>query len=92
MDACINNHASVRMIEESELKADCLKLIHEVADSGTEIVIARDGRPIALLVPCRKQPKSLFGIDRGRLDMLGDVDAPLNVAWEAATDEVQEGS
>ena len=77
-------------IKASEFKARCLKLMDEVADSGAEYVITKNGRPISRLVPYRKRPKSLFGIDRGRLEILGDIDEPLDVAWEADTCEIRE--
>jgi antitoxin (DNA-binding transcriptional repressor) of toxin-antitoxin stability system len=57
----------------------------EVADSGNEIVITRNGRPVSRLVPYREKPKSLFGIDKGRIQIVGDVGEPIDVEWEAAT-------
>ena len=85
MDTHNAGHARVRTIKASEFKATCLKLMDEIANSGAEIVITRNGRPVARLVPFRKKPKSLFGIDRGRLETLDDIDEPLDVAWEAST-------
>ena len=84
------NPAGVRTIKASEFKARCLKLMDEVADNGAEIVITKNGRPVSRLVPWRKKPDTLFGIDRGKLEILGDVDEPLDVAWEAETGGVQE--
>ena len=84
------NPAGVRTIKASEFKARCLKLMDEVADNGAEIVITKNGRPVSRLVPWRKKPDTLFGIDRGKLEILGDVDEPLDVAWEAETGRVQE--
>ena len=79
-----------RTIKASEFKARCLKLMDEVAESGAEYVVTKNGRPVSRLVPYRKKPKSLFGIDRGRLEILGDIDEPLDVEWEAATGKVRE--
>ena len=77
--------AGVRTITASEFKARCIELMDEVADSGVEIVITKYGRPVSRLVPCRKKPDTLFGIDREKLEILGDIDGPLDVAWEAET-------
>ena len=86
-----NTHPpGTRTIKASEFKARCLKLMDEVADSGAEYVITKNGRPISRLVPYRKKPKSLFGIDRGRLEILGDIDEPLDVTWEAEAGEIWE--
>ena len=82
--------AGTRTIKASEFKARCLKLMDEVADSGAEIVITKSGRPVSRLVPYRKKPDTLFGIDRGKLEIHGDIDEPLDVAWEAEADGVQE--
>ena len=72
-----------RTIKASEFKAKCLKLMDEVAESGEEIVITKNGRPTAKLVACRERPKTLFGIDRGKLEILGDIISPIEVEWEA---------
>ena len=85
MDTYNADPPGTRTIKASEFKAKCLKLMDEVADSGAEYVITKNGRPISRLVPYRKKPKSLIGIDRGRLEILGDIDEPLGVTWEAAT-------
>ena len=82
--------AGVRTIKASEFKARCLKLMDEVADSGAEIVITKNGRPVSRLLPYRKKPDTLFGIDRGKLEILGDLDEPLDVAWEAEAGRVRE--
>ncbi len=73
----------IRTIKASEFKAKCLRLMDEVANTGQEVVISKNGRLIARLVPYRKKPESLFGIDHGRIEILGDIIAPLDVDWEA---------
>ena len=46
-----------RTIKASEFKTKCLKLMDEVAASGEEIVITKNGRPVSRLVPYREEPK-----------------------------------
>ena len=75
-----------RTIKASEFKATCLRLMDEVAASGEEIVITKNGRPTARLVPCRKQFRDWFGADRGRIAILGDVVSPIDAEWEAQAD------
>lgn len=70
----------------SEFKAKCLQLMDEVATGGGEVIITKHGRPISRLVPYRTKPSTLFGIDRGRIQVLGDIVGPVDVAWEAETD------
>ena len=74
---------STRTVKASEFKAKCLKLMDEVAESGEEIVITKNGRPISRLAPYREKPESLFGVDKGRIDLRGDIVAPIEGPWEA---------
>lgn len=75
-----------KIIKASEFKAKCLKLMDEVAASGEEIVITKNGRPVSRLAPYRTKPATLFGIDRGRIEVLGDIGEPIDVAWESDAD------
>ena len=77
--------AGFRTIKASEFKAKCLKLMDEVAESGEEIVITKHGRPVSRLAPYRAKPKAPFGRDQGKIRVLGDVTAPVDVAWETET-------
>ncbi len=83
MSATNPEPSGVRTIKASEFKARCLKLMDEVAESGGEIVITKNGRPVSRLVPYRARPESLFGIDRGRFEIIGDIVEPVDVEWEA---------
>ena len=74
------------MIKASEFKAKCLKLMDEVAENGEEIVITKNGKPVARLTAYRERPKTLFGIDKGRLEILGDIISPMDIEWEAEVD------
>ncbi|MDE0033960.1 MAG: type II toxin-antitoxin system prevent-host-death family antitoxin [Deltaproteobacteria bacterium] len=78
-------------IKASEFKAKCLKLMDHVADSGDQIIITKNGRPISRLVPYREKPKSLFGIDRGSIEILGDVIEPVEMEWEADSGRIWSG-
>ena len=77
------NPNGLRMIKASEFKAKCLKLMDEVAENGQEIVITKNGKPVAKLTAYRERPKTLFGIDKGRLEIMGDIISPIDVEWEA---------
>ena len=72
-----------RTMKASEFKAKCLRLMDEVAEDGGEIVITKNGKPVAKLTAFRERPKSLFGIDQSRLTILGDLVSPIDVEWEA---------
>ena len=73
-----------RTIKASEFKATCLRLMDEVAESGEEIIITKNGKPIAKLTPHRKQPRRPWiGADRDIIRIHGDIVSPIDVVWEA---------
>ncbi len=74
---------SQRTIKASEFKSKCLKLMDEVAESGEEIVITKNGKPVAKLTAFQERPKTLFGAGRDRMKILGDIISPIDVEWEA---------
>jgi prevent-host-death family protein len=85
METSKDKSTGPRTIKASEFKARCLQLMDEVADSGEEIVITKNGRPVSRLVPYRKKPENLFGIDRGIIQIHGDIVEPIDVEWNAVT-------
>lgn len=60
-----------------EAKTHLSRLLDDVS-SGEEVVITRRGQPAARLVAIRTGPRRAFGIDRGRLVVPVDFDAPLD--------------
>ncbi len=81
------NAAGARTIKASEFKAKCLQLMDEIANSGDEIVITKYGRPVSKLVPYRRKPRDLFGIDKGRIKILGDIVSPMPAEWFEDSDD-----
>ena len=80
---------ATRTIKASEFKARCLKLMDEVAETGQEIVITKNGRPVSRLTPYMRELKAPFGQDRDRIRVLGDIVSPMPAEWfeEPAKDE-----
>ena len=70
-----------RTIKASEFKARCLKLMDEVAESGEEIVITKNGRPVSRLAPYREKPNLAFGRNRDKIRILGDIVEPMPAEW-----------
>ncbi len=77
------NPGAPRTIKASEFKATCLKLMDEVAETGEEIIITKNGKPVAKLTPHQKRFKPPFGRDRDQLIFMGDILSPIDVVWEA---------
>ena len=72
-----------RHIKASEFKAKCLALIDEVARTGSAVIITKNGKPVAELVPHRPSGQSPRGILKNELFVTGDIISPLDVEWEA---------
>ncbi len=83
MDTHDNNLTDIRTIKASEFKAKCLELMDEAADSGIEIVITKNGRPVSRLVPYREKKPNMFGRDRDKIRIIGDIIEPIGVTWDA---------
>ncbi len=79
-----------RTIKASEFKAKCLKLMDEVAESGEEIVITKNGRPVSRLLPYRAKSKMAFGRNRDNIRIVGDIVEPMPAEWFDAADDSEE--
>ena len=73
----------IRNIKASEFKAKCLALMDEVARTGAAVVITKNGKPVAELVPHRPAGRNARGILKNELFVAGDIVSPLDVAWDA---------
>ena len=73
----------VRTFTASEFKAKCLKIMDEVAETGERVVITKRGKPVAELMQARELRKPIFGSMRNTMKIIGDIEAPLDVEWDA---------
>ena len=51
------------------------------AESGEEIVITKNGKPVSKLTPYRQRPKLLFGRNRDNIRILGDIVSSMPAEW-----------
>jgi len=65
-----------RSVEVHEAANHLSQLLDEVA-AGEEVLILRRGQPAARLVAVRTASRRVFGMDRDRLTIPDDFDAPL---------------
>jgi prevent-host-death family protein len=72
-----------KAIKASEFKAKCLALLDEVAASGNRLVITKNGKPVADVVPHQSAKRSPLGLLKGRMVIKGDIISPIDVEWEA---------
>lgn len=70
-------------IPAARFKTECLKLMDQVEKTREPIVITKHGRPVAQLSPVSSGPESLFGYMKDTMTIVGDITAPIEVAWSA---------
>ena len=65
----------------SQFKAQCLRVVDQVADTREVVILTRHGKQIAKIVPLdpEEDSKSLLG----SVTELEDVVAPIDEAWDA---------
>ncbi len=85
-----NDKRTGRTVTASEFKATCLKLMDEVAESGEEIVITKNGRPVSRLVPYCETPGLWFGRDRDVIQIKGDIVSPMPPEWYAKSEDSED--
>jgi len=76
---------SERRMAATEFRARCYRLMDEVAETGREVVITKRGKPVAQLRPIRPVRKSMFGRDKDIIKIHGDIEAPIDLEWDAET-------
>lgn len=72
----------MQTIKASEFKAKCLRFMDEVNQTGEEIVITKNGKPVSILKPYRIVPSTLFGLHKGKIESKDDLIAPLEISWD----------
>ena len=73
-------------ISKSALKARMLEYFRKVEQTGEELIVTSDGRPVLRVVPYRAQESvsELFADLRGQLAFSEDPDAPTTEEWRRA--------
>lgn len=70
---------NTKTMAAGEFKAKCLAVMDEVQSKRTPVIITKNGKPVAQMVPIidKKQPDPIFGFMRGKGRITGDITAPL---------------
>jgi len=63
----------MQTLKASEFKARCLKLMDKVQETGKEIVITKNGKPVSKLVPYHVKAPTLLGLHKDKISS-GDGD------------------
>ena len=76
-----------KYIAAAEFKANCLRLMDEVARQHRPIIITKRGKPVAKLVPVEQEPIVLFGYMAGTAKICGDIISPIEDAGWTGDDK-----
>jgi prevent-host-death family protein len=70
---------NTRTMAAGEFKAKCLAVMDEVQAKRTTVVVTKNGRPVAQMVPIidEKEPDPIFGFMRGKVKIVGDITKPI---------------
>jgi len=62
-----------------EFQSKCLELMEHVKENHEEVIITKDGKPVAKLISVEEETAGpLFGFMKGTVKINGDIFAPLN--------------
>ena len=68
----------------TEFKAKCLAVLDEVEKNGQTVTVTKRGRPVATVKRAPKARwKSLEGSWAGKVEIVGDIMAPMTDLWDA---------
>ena len=68
----------MRTMTASKFKATCLAVMDEVEAKRETVVVTKNGKPVAQLVPLPLQePDPIFGFYKGKLEIVGDIMSPI---------------
>jgi prevent-host-death family protein len=78
-----------KYIPATEFKANCLRLMDEVAQQRRPIIITKRGKPVAKLVPIEEEAIDLFGRMAGSIKICGDIINPIeDLGWTGDADNI----
>jgi prevent-host-death family protein len=70
-----------RTLKASECKAKFLGVLDEVANTRERVVVTKNGKPVAEIVPFVEKPRTLRGVMKESITIFGDLDDPLGAGW-----------
>jgi prevent-host-death family protein len=72
----------LRTIPAGIFKAQCLKLMDQVQQTGEEIIVTKHGKPVVRLVPAGGKVETLFGAMKDSATSRGDIIGPFFDEWQ----------
>jgi|KBSSwiStaDraftv2_1062776.scaffolds.fasta_scaffold26200_2 prevent-host-death family protein len=67
----------MKTMAAGEFKARCLRVMDGVQSTREAVVITKNGKPVAKLVPADEPSDEVFGCLAGEIEILGDIESPI---------------
>ena len=74
----------MKHIPAGTFKAHCLAVMKKVQATGEPVIVTKRGTPVVKLVPIQSEKDDIFGFMAGKVRIVGDIESPIPVEWEAA--------
>jgi prevent-host-death family protein len=75
----------MKQIPAGTFKARCLAIMKRVQATGEPVIVTKRGTPVVKLVPVQSEKDDIFGFMVGKVKIMGDIESPIPVEWEATT-------
>lgn len=75
----------MKTVSVTDFKAHCLEMLNEVSQTGQPVLLTKQGKPTAMVVPPPTAPLTKFELGRFRdsAKIVGDLISPSSEPWEA---------
>jgi len=67
----------MKTMAAGEFKARCLRVMDGVQSTREAVVITKNVKPVAKLVPADEPSDEVFGCLAGEIEILGDIESPI---------------
>ncbi|MFI4955683.1 MAG: type II toxin-antitoxin system Phd/YefM family antitoxin [Gammaproteobacteria bacterium] len=76
----INQHT----MAVAKFKAECLREIEQVQQTGEPLIVTKRGKPIVKIIPILEENNEKhFGCLKDSLTIVGDITLPIDEIWDA---------
>lgn len=65
----------------SEFEANCHWFLEQVQNTNNTLILLKNNKPIAQILPYQTSQKSLFGLYKDQIEIKGDILSPIETEW-----------
>jgi prevent-host-death family protein len=72
----------MKQMAAGAFKAQCLAVMKKIQATGEPVIVTKRGAPVVKVVPVESGKSNIFGFMKGKVKIVGDIEAPIPVEWE----------